>query len=122
LLSGRRAHYQVRDWAGDEFGTSLGGWKTLDPAPVVVIEGVTCTRAAMAGRLAYGVWVEAPEAVRLRRGVARDGESHRHLWREWMAEERAFFAEDRTRERADLRVDGDPSTPHDPATQIVSLA
>lgn len=73
LLAGEDARYQVRDWTGDEFGTSLGGWKALEWAPVVVIEGVTCTREAMAGRLAYAIWVEAPEAVRLRRGVARDG-------------------------------------------------
>jgi AAA domain-containing protein len=120
LRAGGAARYQVRDWTGDEFGTSLGGWKTLGWAPVVVIEGVTCTRSAMAARLAYAIWVEAPEDVRLRRGVARDGESHRQLWLAWMAEERRFFADDRTRDRADLRIDGDPSAPHDPDTQVVT--
>jgi len=53
LLTGNNAHFQVRDWENDEFGTSLNGWKTVKWAPVVVLEGLTCTRAAIADRLAY---------------------------------------------------------------------
>ncbi len=74
--------------------------------PFVVVEGVTCTRREIADRLAVRVWVEAPADERLRRGLARDGESHRHLWERWMREEDAFFARDGTRERADVVVDG----------------
>jgi hypothetical protein len=33
LLSGLDACYQVRDWANDEFGTSLNGWKTTEWSP-----------------------------------------------------------------------------------------
>ena len=29
LLAGLDAHYQVRDWVHDEYGTSLNGWKTV---------------------------------------------------------------------------------------------
>lgn len=43
LLSGSAAHYQVRDWTNDEFGTSLNGWRTVAWAPMVVLEGVTQT-------------------------------------------------------------------------------
>jgi uridine kinase len=108
LVSGRDARYQVRDWEGDEFGTALAGFKTVRWAPVVVIEGVTCTRRATVGRLTYAVWVEAPAEVRLQRGLDRDGESHRDLWLQWMDAEGRFFAADRTRERANLRVNGAP--------------
>jgi hypothetical protein len=121
LLSGAEARYQVRDWANDEFGTSLGGWKTLAWAPLVILEGVTCTRLAAANRLAYAIWVEAPERLRLRRGLERDGSSHRQLWLTWMAEEREFFAADGTRARADLRVNGHPTVPHDPETELVTV-
>lgn len=48
--------------------------------------------------------MEADPAVRLARGLARDGDEHRHLWQRWMGEEAAFAA-DGTRDRADLRVD-----------------
>jgi AAA domain len=121
LLSGADARYQVRDWANDEFGTSLDGWKTVAWAPLVILEGVTCTRLAAARRLAYTIWVEAPEDLRLQRGLGRDGTDHRQLWLTWMAEEREFFAADGTRARADLRVSGHPTVRHDPETELVTL-
>ncbi|MFD1719947.1 uridine kinase family protein [Amnibacterium endophyticum] len=105
LLAGRDARYQARDWAGDEFGDGLAEWRTVPWAPVVVVEGVTSTRAAVADRLACRLWVEAPPDLRLLRGLRRDGESHRALWDRWMREEAAFFAADGTRARADLIVD-----------------
>jgi hypothetical protein len=55
LLAGKDAHYQVRDWAGDWRGSSLDGWKTVPWQPLVVFEGVRCTRRATIGRLAYAV-------------------------------------------------------------------
>jgi adenylate kinase family enzyme len=121
LVSGADARYQVRDWANDEFGISLDGWKTVAWAPMVILEGVTCTRLAAADRLAYTIWVEAPEDLRLERGLERDGTDHRQLWLTWMAEEREFFVADRTRTRADLRVTGHPTVPHDPDTELVTL-
>jgi len=121
LLSGKAARYQVRDWANDEYGTSLGGWKTQAWAQLVILEGVTCTRLAAASRLACSIWVEAPEDLRLQRGLERDGTDHRQLWLTWMAEEREFFGADRTRARADLRVTGHPAVPHDPETELVTL-
>jgi hypothetical protein len=32
------------------------GWKTVEWSPVVVLEGLTCTRSAIADRLAYRIW------------------------------------------------------------------
>ena len=121
LVSGADAHYQVRDWANDQYGTSLDGWKTVTWAPLMIVEGVTCTRLAAAHRLAYKIWVEAPEDLRLRRGLERDGTDHRQLWLTWMAEERETFAADGTRARADLRVSGNPTVRHDPETELVTL-
>ncbi len=106
LSEGRDARFRVRDWRNDEFGSSLNGWKTLPSAALVVVEGVSCTRAAVAGRYDYRIWVDAPEAVRLRRGLDRDGESHRQLWLDWIELERRFFDQDQPRGRADLVVDG----------------
>lgn len=106
LLSGRDACYRVRDWVGDEFGSSLlPERKLVRWAPLVVIEGVTTTRRAVADRLAYRVWVEAPREQRLRRGIVRDGEDHLDLWLRWQDVEERFFRDDGTRDRADLVVD-----------------
>jgi uridine kinase len=121
LLSGSDAHYQVRDWESDEFGTSLKGWKTVEWSPVVVLEGLTCTRASIADRLAYRIWVEAPDEVRLRRGLERDGDTHRDLWLDSMITERQFFIDDATRTRADLRVNGNSDISHDQESEVVLL-
>jgi uridine kinase len=105
LLSGRDACYRVRDWERDEFGTSLKKErKTVRWAPLVIVEGVTTTRRAVADRLTYRVWVEAPRHQRLMRGLARDGEDHRDLWLRWQDEEDRFFTADQTRNRADLVI------------------
>ncbi|MFC7583505.1 hypothetical protein ACFQYP_06805 [Nonomuraea antimicrobica] len=69
-----------------------------------MIEGVGTARASVAGLLAYTVWMEAAEPVRLRRVLERDGPELEPTWREWFAAERAWFDGDRTRERADLVV------------------
>ncbi|WP_286344487.1 uridine kinase family protein [Frondihabitans sucicola] len=106
LLTGHDAVYQQRDWKGDEFGDRLGPWRRVPASPVVVIEGVTSSRRAVADRLACSVWVEAPAAVRLERGLARDGEDHREVWQKWMVEEAVFFERDGTRSRADFTTSG----------------
>lgn len=104
LLRGESIRYQERDWAGDEFGEGLAGWKSVDWAPVMIIEGVGATRSAIADALACRVWVDAAASDRVTRGVARDGESHRALWEDYLPREAAFFAADATAERADVRV------------------
>jgi uridine kinase len=108
LFRGENPRYQVRDWRNDWRGMSLNGWKTAKRTDIVVIEGVTCTRRETVGRYAYAVWTQAPAEQRLARGLARDhgqGYDVTALWRRWMVEEDAFFAADRTRDRADLVVD-----------------
>jgi uridine kinase len=110
LLAGRDARYRVRDWAADWSGDALGGWKTTPWAPTVIVEGVSCTRRATVGRLAYAAWVEAPAQLRLARGVARDRDvddldAVRDIWRRQLAVEENFFAADGTRGRADIRID-----------------
>lgn len=97
----------------------LGEWKVLPWSPVVLVEGVTFGRRAAKDAFAYRIWVDAPQDVRLARGLARDGESHRALWLDWMRREQEFFATDQTAEAADLHVDGAPVELHDPETEVV---
>jgi energy-coupling factor transporter ATP-binding protein EcfA2 len=119
LLDGRAAVYQQRDWDNDPLGHGLGGWRTVPPAPVVILEGLTSSRQAVADRLALAVWVDAPADLRLERGVARDGEQMRDIWVDSMRLEDAFFACDRTRERAQLSVDAAPTTTHSPTVEFI---
>jgi len=118
LLRDAVGRYRRYDWTAKR----LAEWHEVPPAPAVVIEGVTSARREMADVLAFAVYVEAPRAVRLERGLARDGEEARPRWERWMAEEDAHFSADGTRARCDLVVDGAPRVPHDPEWEFVWLA
>jgi hypothetical protein len=50
------------------------------------------------------VWVEAPDDVRKRRGLARDGDDFAPYWDQWALDEAVLFARNGTREHADLHV------------------
>jgi cytidylate kinase len=52
------------------------------------------------------VWVEAPPDTRLARGIERDGAAQEAAWQRWSEAEAAHFESDRTKYRADVRVDG----------------
>lgn len=102
LSRGHAAIYQRYDWASE----SLAEWHTVDPAPIVIIEGVSAGRAEWAEHLSLVIWVETPRDERLRRGVERDGVDALDDWDGWMAAEDAHYARDPTRERAHVEVDG----------------
>ena len=119
LLSGAAARFRVRDWANDPLGRGLGRWPRSRPADVVIVEGVTSSRRAIADDLVMALWVEAPGGGRLRRGIARDGEQRRPLWTEWMALEEDYFGRDGAPGRADYIVSGKPHRAYDPAREAV---
>jgi uridine kinase len=115
LAAGEAATYRAYDWEKRR----LGRRKRVDVADVVVLEGVSSGRRAIVDRLSFLVWIDAPPAERLARGIRRDGEARRADWERWMAEEAAFYADDPVRQRADLVVDGDPSIEHDPDREVI---
>ena len=107
--------YQRYDWHAGSFAE----WHDVPVRPALIVEGVGSAPRQLAAETALLVWVDAPAPVRLRRGIARDGERLRQRWQRWMAAEARFFAEHGTAERADLWVDGHPGAAHDAVTQVV---
>ena len=102
LAEGRPGHYHRFDW-------DTGRWAerhTVRPSELLVVEGVGAGSQELTAHATVLVWVEADRGVRLARGLARDGEALRAEWVRWMAAEAEHFERHRTRERADLRVDG----------------
>jgi uridine kinase len=117
LLDGRAARYRRYDWDRHAYAEE----HDLGRPAVLVVEGVSSGARPIARHAGLVIWVEAPRTERFRRGIARDGESYRPQWERWAEQEQAHFASDRTRERADLRIDGDPAIAHDPACELVLL-
>lgn len=102
LRRGRPGAFRHYDWVAARYT----GRVTVPVAPALIIEGVGTARRSAAPLLAFTVWVEAPGELRLQRVLKRDGPELEPQWRTWFAAETAWFAEDATRERADLIVDG----------------
>lgn len=117
LERGEPIRYQAYDWSKRQ----LGDWREVTAHDVVLLEGVSSARRAVLGRLSLAIWIETSRAVRLARGIARDGDAMRAQWDAWMAEEDAHYAVDRTRDRADVVVAGAPSLAHDPRSEYVRL-
>jgi uridine kinase len=103
LARDERSRYRRSRWQSDQ----PEEWKEVAPAEFVILEGVSASRAAFQPYVTYSIWVETPREVRLQRGLARDGEAARGRWEKWMAEEDAYVARERPRERADAVVRGD---------------
>lgn len=107
LRSGRPGRYRRYDWVRSEYAE----WHDVPLAPVLVVEGVGSADLPIDSDATLKIWVEAPRELRFERGIARDGEAYLPYWEAWAAEEDRHFAAHRTRERADVLLDG--SQPYD---------
>ena len=95
---GAVAHHPF-DWGIQRVSTEA---RWVGRPEVLIIEGVFALSEALGVSDAFGIWVDAPEEVRLARGLARDGESARDTWlTSWLPREEAY----RRHERPDLRAD-----------------
>lgn len=107
LAAGRDAAYDHFDWHADRYVRRV----PVPAAPWLVVEGVGSGARAAAWACTVLAWVEADDALRLERGLARDGEEVREHWLQFVEDERALFAAEGTRARADVLVDGTGRTP-----------
>jgi len=101
LWLGRVGRYRRYDWHAEALAES----HEVTPGGMLVVEGVGCVRAGTRGFFSAIIWVAADDAMRLARGLARDGSAAEGHWRDWMRQERDVFARARTHEVAHLHVD-----------------
>ena len=102
LGEGRVGSYRRYDWIAGRFAEEV----VVEPVPLLVLEGVGSGAARFAPLVTVLAWVEAAYDLRMERGLARDGETFAPHWERWAADERLLFARERTRERADVVIDG----------------
>lgn len=104
LDAGSAGRYRRYDWHLGAFAEEHEVAPVGD-GDVVVLEGVGSGAVQVAPYRSLLVWVEAPAALRLRRGLERDGADAEPHWREWTRSEARHFASHGTRTAADVRVD-----------------
>jgi uridine kinase len=98
LGAGRAGSYRRYDWVAGEYAET----HVVEPAPLLVLEGVGSGNRAWRHLVTTLVWVGADDAVRLARGLDRDGDEQRPQWLSWMRDEARLFAQEGTRAAADL--------------------
>jgi uridine kinase len=103
LAEGRAGAFHRYDWAAGRFSADA---TVVPPPSVLVVEGCGSCPRAFDVWTTLRIWVEAPPALRLARGLERDGALLEREWRAWQRTESAEFAREDTRGRADFRVDG----------------
>ena len=101
LAEGRPGEWTRWDWHADRWAET----HRVAPVPLLVVEGSGSWSPAIADLVTVLVWVEAPPALRLERGLARDGEEMRPQWLQWRREEDEQHARSGTRDRADVVVE-----------------
>ncbi|MFG2877135.1 uridine kinase [Streptomyces sp. NPDC048337] len=100
LAAGRAAHWAPYDWVERRFGAV----RVLEPAPVLLVEGVGAGRRALRPHLARLLWMETPRAQSWGRGRDRDGRELSDFWDGWERAELAHFSDDPSRPFADTLV------------------
>jgi uridine kinase len=98
LHRGETARYQRYDWSADR----LLEWISIEPAEIVLVEGVYSSRPELRAMLDAIIFVEAPRAERLRRVFARDPDSTGDWITPWMSAEDWYFNQIRPQDTADL--------------------
>lgn len=100
---GRDLHYRRYDWGA---GT-LGEWATGTCAAPLIVEGVYSTHQTLRDFYDLRVWVTAPRATRLSRGIDRDGEEAGSKWVDvWMPAEDRYVTEQAPQDHAHLVLNG----------------
>ncbi|MFB6945678.1 uridine kinase [Streptomyces sp. NPDC056305] len=100
LSRGERAHYAPYDWTARTFTAP----RALEPAPVVLIEGVGAGRRALRPHLARLLWMDLAAAESWERGRRRDGPALSAFWDGWTAAEAEHFSADPSRSHADALI------------------
>ncbi|UNX56144.1 hypothetical protein MF406_08065 [Georgenia sp. TF02-10] len=105
LRRGRPGRYRAYDWHAGRVDGVRAVPPPGTPVPeVLVVEGCGAGSAVLAPSVDVLVWLEAPEPVRHRRALERDGGTWAHRWDGWAAQEQALLDERDARAAADVVV------------------
>lgn len=95
-------HHELPQW--DWYASRPGPSKTVLPRPFLVLEGVGAGARNIRPFLSVLIWLDAPDELRKKRALARDGETFEPWWDTWRAQEDDYFVTDQPRAHADLLI------------------
>ena len=100
---GEKIRYQRFNW---DTGV-LRGWVSRPGGTPLIVDGVYSTHEMLRDFYDLRIWVSAPRAVRLARGLQRDGEEANSKWVDvWMPAEDRYVADQVPQDHAHLVLDG----------------
>ena len=103
LRAGRPARYRPYSWLPG--GGLDERWVTVDPTPIIVMEGVYTARPQLRDLVDLAVLVGTPAEERLRRLIVRGG-GNEAWWPRWGAAEDHYFTAICPRQSFDLVIPG----------------
>ena len=101
LAAGRPGSIRRWDWAACRLGSELA----VPVADALILEGVGSYARTYDEYVSLLVWVEAPDDIRRKQALVRDGDLFEPYWDQWAADEERVHAREGTRDRADLVVE-----------------
>ncbi|PRX19786.1 hypothetical protein CLV67_10951 [Actinoplanes italicus] len=104
LAEGRPAVWQRWDWTTGAYAEE----HRVPDSDWLLVEGVGSGARVLRPYLSGVVWIEALDAVRKERALARDGQTYAPHWARWARQEEAYYAADQVREAAGLIL-GNPA-------------
>ena len=103
LKENRPAIFRVYSWDTDR----MEGENTVTPGGIVIVEGVYAIREELSRFYDLKIWIDVPKEIRIKRGLARDGEEARSRWfDDWIPMEDRYVAAQKPQLRADIIIRG----------------
>ena len=99
------------DWANDR----PGALEHVPPGGALIVEGCGAFAAGAPARSALRIWVDAPDALRRRRALDRDGGTYDPYWDMWDRQWRRYVHRTAPAARADVRLRAAPDGRTEPA-------
>jgi uridine kinase len=102
LSRGTAARIRAIDWSDHSLGMPM----TIEPRPVLIIEGIGSLHEDISGHADLKIWVDGHAASRMRRTAHREGRDMAEDWAPYVPLEQKYFATWRPWRQADVFVLG----------------
>jgi len=103
------------DWA---LGKRLGQ-VVINYPKVLIIEGVGSSVIEVSKYACLKLWIEVSPEIGINRVLDRDGQDIQAQMESWQSQEKNYFIENKTKEKSDIWIDGDPVVGIDTSFQFV---